>query len=208
MNQHWKHHPVRCVILGSGQGSTARAIADYAASAHRSYRIIAIGTTTPGAGILQVAREHGVPDLLFSGDGWEVQLNQYLAESEADLLILAGFLKLLPVSVIQTMYGRVVNTHPALLPAYGGKGMYGSKVHRAVAEAKETVTGVTLHWVNEEFDKGGIIEQSRVLLPDGATAEQVEQLVRQREREWLPEAIERLVSIGVEENFSTPSNLS
>lgn len=183
----------KIAILGSGKGTTAQAIIEYAKSTKPHYQVEMVATTTPGAGIANVAATYSIPFELYTGENWAEKLVLDLHQRAIQVLVLAGFLRLLPESVISGMAGNVVNTHPALLPKHGGKGMYGKKVHEAVAASAETETGVTLHWVDGEYDKGQVIEQERVTVPLGATAQQIEYQVRQAELLWLPEALDRLV---------------
>lgn len=180
-------------ILGSGAGSTAKAIIEASQDKSTSYRVVFVATTTPNAGILEVASSHNIPAATYNLETLQTLFLQHLRQEKVDLLVLAGFLKLLPIGIITGMRGAVVNTHPALLPAYGGKGMYGRRVHDAVAQAGEGISGVTLHWVDAEYDRGEIIEQATVEIPVGASGSQVEALVRSLERSWLPGAISNLL---------------
>jgi phosphoribosylglycinamide formyltransferase-1 len=127
-----------------------------------------------------------------------------LQSRQIDLLLLAGYLRLLPEEVIQAMGGMVVNTHPSLLPEFGGPGMYGRYVHEAVAAAGVAESGASLHWVSGDYDSGEVIEQVRVKLPSGSTAGEVEELVRAAEREWLPGAIGRLVATWKNASLNRP----
>lgn len=117
----------------------------------------------------------------------ENELYQTLKESDVDLVILAGYLKLIPKSVIKEFI--IINTHPALLPKYGGKGMYGMNVHRAIVENKEKETGVTLHFVNEEYDKGKIIAHTKVKVFKDDTPEDVSTRVQKAEKIQLADAL-------------------
>lgn len=181
-------------ILGSGAGSTAKAIIEASQATTATYRVAFVATTTPNAGILDVAASNKIPAACYTMETLQTLFLQQLRQEKVDLLVLAGFLKLLPAVIISGMHGAVVNTHPALLPAYGGKGMYGRRVHDAVALANEGQSGVTLHWVDAEYDRGAIIEQAIVDVPVGSTGDQVETLVRALERSWLPRAINRLLA--------------
>lgn len=190
----------RIAILGSGGGTTARAIVEYAAASNAQYEVVLVLSNRPTAGILDVGTGYGVETCVVQGEDWEERLVEVLHERRVDLLVLAGFLKLLPANVLRKMNGKVVNTHPSLLPLFGGQGMYGARVHRAVAEAGQARSGVTLHWVDEEFDRGAIISQATVDLPPAATAEDVESRVRELERSWLPSAIANLLVQGMWES--------
>lgn len=179
--------PIRICIMGSGAGTTAQAIISAIAGVHYA-AIVLVLTNTSKAGICSVARVAGIPCVVVDpADG--ATISRELRNHGVDLVVLAGYLKLLPADVIAAMDGRVVNTHPALLPRYGGAGMYGKHVHRAVAHAGDTESGVTLHWVTARYDEGTVIAQARVALVPGMSPESIEQTVRQTEKEWLPVAI-------------------
>jgi phosphoribosylglycinamide formyltransferase-1 len=116
-----------------------------------------------------------------------------LLECEIDFIVLAGFLWLMPVEIIRSYPKKIINIHPALLPKYGGKGMYGTNVHKAVIENKENKTGITIHFVNEEYDKGEIIFQGKCEVMPGDTAENVAMKVHQLEYKYFPEIIKLLI---------------
>jgi phosphoribosylglycinamide formyltransferase-1 len=108
------------------------------------------------------------------------------------LLVLAGFMKLLPATVIEALHGRIINIHPALLPRHGGKGMYGRKVHEAVVASGDHETGATVHWVNERYDEGAVIAQRIISVAQTDTADDVERNVRAVERELITDVVEAL----------------
>lgn len=122
----------------------------------------------------------------------EAEILAVVQDVGVQMLVLAGFLRLLPAAVINAMHGRVINTHPALLPKYGGKGMYGRRVHEAVVRANEVETGVTIHWVTELYDEGAVIAQRTVGLKPTDSVEIVEQKVKSLEKVLLPITIEQL----------------
>jgi phosphoribosylglycinamide formyltransferase-1 len=154
-----------------------------------------------GAGILELARSHSLPAVHlsqknFSGEAEFVStLIETLRQYEANFLVLAGYMKRLHPHIINAFRNRIINIHPALLPRHGGQGMYGIHVHEAVIAAGEKVTGATVHFVNEEYDRGGIILQKEVpVLPDD-TPETLAARVLRVEHEIYPEAI-RLFAEG------------
>jgi phosphoribosylglycinamide formyltransferase-1 len=117
------------------------------------------------------------------------QLHQF----QPDLIVLAGFLLKFPESIL-TEYPKVINIHPALLPKYGGKGMYGKNVHQAVLENKEKETGITIHYVNEHYDEGEFIFQKSVNIEDCKTAEEIAQKIHELEHQYFPEVIRKLIT--------------
>ena len=139
-------------------------------------RIVLCISNNPRPGAFDYADEQGIParrlsPKMFPDDpeGYERELQALLKTSEVDMIVLAGYMRKLPPGVVETYRGRILNTHPALLPEFGGQGMYGMKVHQAVVDAGREESGVTVHLVDEEYDTGAVIAQERVpvLLPNG-----------------------------------------
>ena len=157
----------RIAILASGSGSNAqRLIEHFAASAVAE--VVLVGCDQPAAGVLQRAWDLGVPSYLFNSaqlrDG---TVQRELLAQRIDLVVLAGFLRLIPADIVRAYPGRIVNIHPALLPDHGGKGMYGHHVHQAVIAAGQRESGITIHLVNERYDEGEHLFQARCpVLPD------------------------------------------
>jgi phosphoribosylglycinamide formyltransferase-1 len=161
----------RVAVLASGGGTNLQAILDYfdAQGADRNAEVALVASDRPGARALDRARTHGVTalalDAVQRGDG----LAPLLEAHRIDVSALAGYLRFVPVDVTRRWRGRIVNVHPSLLPAFGGAGMYGIRVHQAVVAAGVRVSGVTVHFVDEEYDRGPIIAQWPVpVLPDDA----------------------------------------
>lgn len=123
--------------------------------------------------------------------GYE-ELSQFLKKLKIDLIVLAGFLKLIPKEVVHDFNGRIINIHPALLPSFGGKGMYGMNVHRAVFESSESESGATVHFVDEEYDRGLIIAQEKVNISDAGSPEEVADRVLKAEHKILPYVIGKI----------------
>jgi phosphoribosylglycinamide formyltransferase-1 len=147
---------------------------------------------------VDVGEKYGVETAIVDGKdaaAMEEELLRLIRSQGVHLLVLAGFMKLLPASVIEVMQGRIINIHPALLPRHGGKGMYGRKVHEAVIASGDHETGATVHWVNERYDEGAVIAQRTIGVRRSDTAEDVERIVRAVERELLPDVVEHLGAI-------------
>jgi folate-dependent phosphoribosylglycinamide formyltransferase PurN len=127
-----------------------------------------------------------------------------LDEFGCDLLVLAGYLRLVPSAVVAALRGRIINVHPALLPRYGGPGMHGSRVHDAVLAAGETTSGATVHLVDEVYDRGEILAQGRVMVPPGATAAELAAAVLEVEHRLLPAAVVVAAQHGRPVSFDFP----
>ncbi|MET6999536.1 phosphoribosylglycinamide formyltransferase [Chitinophaga defluvii] len=182
-------------IFASGTGSNAQKIIDHFRHSDKA-RVTLILCNKPGAGILQIAEREGIESVIiekekfFHSDTY-VQLLQQLP---ADLIVLAGFLWKVPANLVQAFPDRIINIHPALLPKYGGKGMYGHFVHEAVVNAGEKVSGITIHYVNEKYDDGAPILQERCDITPEDTPESVARKVLTLEHHWYPIIVERLLS--------------
>jgi phosphoribosylglycinamide formyltransferase-1 len=190
--------PIRVAIFASGQGSNAREIIRYFheeghAAGKRSVQIALIVCNKPGAGVLDIAEKAGIPVLLIEKEKF-FRGSHYLEEfknREIGFIILAGFLWKIPDGLIRAFPERILNIHPALLPDYGGKGMYGKTVHEAVVAAGESQSGISIHVVDEQYDHGRIFFQARVLLEPGETAETLASKIHQLEYRHFPEQIGR-----------------
>jgi phosphoribosylglycinamide formyltransferase-1 len=186
----------RVVVLGSGRGTTLQALLD-AFPANGSADAVSVAgvlSNTPGAGILERAHGAGVPARLVdhrgrSVEAFEAALTAALESLSPDLICLAGFLRIVSPAFVSRYRGRVFNTHPALLPAFGGKGMYGDRVHRAVLESGAAVTGCTVHVVDETPDGGPIIAQRTVPVLAGDTPDTLAARVQAEERRLYPDVV-------------------
>jgi len=182
-------------IFASGAGSNAARIIDHFRQ-HPSIKISLIVCNKPGAGVLNIAAKEHIPSLLiekerfFRGDTYLPQLR----ELNISFIVLAGFLWKVPSALVQAFKGRIVNIHPALLPRYGGKGMYGKFVHEAVIAAKEKESGITIHYVDELYDHGQTIFQASCFIEDDDTPETLAQKVHWLEHEHFPRIIEQVLS--------------
>ncbi|WP_112087045.1 phosphoribosylglycinamide formyltransferase [Flavobacterium lacus] len=181
------------VIFASGTGSNAENIIHYFKN-NTSKSVVAVFSNNSNAKVVQKAKKLGVPSVIFNKDELygDFVLSK-LIELKPDLIVLAGFLLKFPEHIIATFPNKIVNIHPALLPNYGGKGMYGKHVHQAVLDNKETETGITIHFVNEHYDEGRIILQEKTSISDCRTAEEVADKVHKLEYRFFPKTIDQLI---------------
>lgn len=152
----------RIAILASGAGSNAQCIIEYFKEKSHA-NVVLVGCNNPDALVLKKTSNLGVASFVFNKDeltSLSVVLDKLLAE-RVDLVVLAGFLLRIPKSIVQAFPNRIINVHPALLPKFGGKGMFGKHVHQAVIDAEEVESGITIHYVNERYDDGAIIFQAK-----------------------------------------------
>ncbi len=184
----------RIAILASGSGSNAQKLVEHFAASDRA-EVVLIACDQPQAGVLQRASDLRVPAYLFTGaelrDGTVLR---ELAGQRIDLVVLAGFLRLIPAPLVAAFPGRIVNIHPALLPKYGGKGMYGHHVHEAVIAAGETESGITIHLVNERYDEGEHLFQARCPVVPGDTPASLAAKVHALEHAHFPRVVEELLA--------------
>ncbi|MBC7868158.1 MAG: phosphoribosylglycinamide formyltransferase [Gloeobacteraceae cyanobacterium ES-bin-316] len=181
-------------IFASGAGSNAlEIIKHFKKDAH--VRIALIVCNKTGAGVIEIAKTHGIPILLiekdrfFRGDSYLQDLKKY----QLDFLVLAGFLWKIPVALIKQWPSSIINIHPALLPKYGGKGMYGRHVHEAVIHNKEEESGISIHYVDEVYDHGAIIFQATCAVSQTDTAQSLAQKIHELEHLHYPTVIEELI---------------
>jgi phosphoribosylglycinamide formyltransferase 1 len=189
---------VRVAVLASGGGSNLQALLDRFGDAGRGVRIAKVVASRSGIGALERAARAGVPSAVVAPGGGAAELAAGLAAEldGIDLVVLAGWLRLIPADVVGRFAGRMLNVHPALLPAFGGRGMYGMHVHRAVLEAGVRVTGVTVHRVDERYDEGGIVAQWPVPVLAGDTPERLAARVLAVEHRLYPLAVEAVARGG------------
>lgn len=184
----------KIAIFASGAGSNAEKIIHHL-KGHPSIKVALVVCNKPGAGVLDIAAANQVPVLLiekerfFRGDSYLPELKRY----EIDFIVLAGFLWKIPGALIAAYPNRMINIHPALLPKYGGKGMYGMKVHEAVLLAGEKESGITIHYVNEHFDEGEHIFQASCAIEAHDTPESLAQKVHQLEHRHFPEEVVKIL---------------
>lgn len=185
---------LRIVILASGNGTNAERIAEYFRDSELG-QVSLILTNSPRAGVLKRAERLGIPSRIMSSKVYNdgAAMLALLQEAEADLIVAAGYLKLIPEEVVLYYRGAIVNVHPSLLPAYGGKGMYGMRVHEAVIAAGETRSGITIHLVDERYDEGEILEQAKVDIQPDWTPEDLAAAIHGLEYAHFPLVIERVL---------------
>jgi phosphoribosylglycinamide formyltransferase-1 len=185
----------RIAIFASGNGSNAEEIIKHFQDSE-SIEVVLLLSNNPNAYALERARRYNIPALAFSrSDFVETDhVLSWLREKDVTHIVLAGFLWLIPRALIQAYPDRIINIHPALLPQYGGKGMYGMKVHEAVKAAGAKESGITIHLVNEHYDEGEIIFQGKCSLNENCTAEDIAKQVHALEYEHYPRVIERWIN--------------
>lgn len=183
----------KVLFLASGSGSNVENIFQY--FKQNSMEIdCKIVSNKKNAGVFDRANRLEIPISHFSKENFaDGSFKNFVVEWNPDLIVLAGFLLMFPEDVVRLFSNKVINVHPALLPNYGGKGMYGMNVHRAVLENKEPVTGITIHYVNEHYDEGEIIVQAKTDISSCVTAEEIAEKVHQLEYEHFPKVIHSLL---------------
>ena len=182
------------MLLASGSGTNVENIANYFKD-HQTVSIEAVFTNRRNAFVIDRCNKLDISILYFnkSAFGPSGCLLNILKCIDPDLIVLAGFLWKIPSEMVKAFEGKMINIHPALLPKYGGKGMYGMKVHESVKINKDRESGITIHYVNEQYDEGAIIFQARVDISDSDTAEEIAKKVHQLEYEHFPRVIEELL---------------
>ncbi len=184
--------PVRVAIFASGRGSNADALIRFSQRPEALYRVVLIVSNNSTAGVRQVAQQHGIPFVHLSSvthpdpEAYVAALRTILQQHAVELIALAGYLKKVPAAIVQEYRGRILNIHPALLPKFGGEGMYGIHVHEAVLRSGEPYTGVSVHLVEEEYDTGPVLAQVRIPVAPDTTAEQLAAQVLPYEHELYP----------------------
>ncbi len=185
----------RVAIFASGAGSNALKFLEYFDTIDE-VEITLVVSNNPKAGVLHYAEVHGVSTLVMDRDYFcdTTSILEVLKSEQVDLIVLAGFLWLIPAYLIQAYPAAIVNIHPALLPSYGGKGMYGMNVHKAVKRAQETVSGITIHYVNEKYDEGKHIFQAKCIIDISDTPEMIASKVLQLEHEHYSQVVHRILT--------------
>lgn len=183
----------KIVVFASGSGTNAENIIQYFEKT-TSARVVAVFCNNAQALVLDKAKKYGISSEIFS----KTELNeglviQKLKKFDPDWIVLAGFLLKIPSNLIDAYPNRIINIHPALLPKYGGKGMFGMHIHQAVAANKEIETGITIHYVNENYDEGNIIFQQSVVLAPADDPHDVAVKIHKLEQDYFPKVIEDLL---------------
>ncbi len=184
----------KVVLFASGEGTNAEAIMRYF-HGRAEVAVVAVFSNNSAAGVIGKAREAGLRTIVFGREEFNSGVTgAILGTIQPDLIVLAGFLWLLPGEMVKQFRGKIINIHPSLLPLYGGKGMYGLKVHEAVIAAGEKESGITIHFVNEHFDAGEIIMQKRCAVDAADTPASLAEKIRKLEHRYYPQVIEKLLS--------------
>ena len=184
----------RIAIFASGEGTNTQHFIDHFKGS--DVEIALIVCNNPQANVLKRAQSHNIPSLLiqkeafYNGDS----VVRKLLESEIDLIVCAGFLWKIPENILHAFHNKIVNVHPALLPKFGGKGMYGLNVHKAVLAAGEKVSGITIHYLNENYDEGKTILQKKCEVSANDTPDVLAKKVQMLEYEYFPETVEQLLN--------------
>ena len=184
----------KIAIFASGSGTNAQNICNFF-KLSKDIEISFILSNKADAYVLQRARKMNIPTMVFNRHEFyetDIVLN-FLVEKKINWIVLAGFLWLVPGNIVEKFTNRIINIHPALLPKYGGKGMYGLNVHRAVIENKDDESGISIHYVNKVYDEGNIIFQSRCRVDADDTPETLAEKVHKLEYEHYPRVIEGLI---------------
>ena len=183
----------KIAIFASGNGSNAANIINYFKK-NNKIEICLVASNKPNAKVLERAKSHNVRTLVFNKIDLENgNVLKKLKSEKIDFIVLAGFLIKIPKHIIAIYLNKIINIHPSLLPLYGGKGMYGLHVHQKVFEDKATETGITVHFVNEMYDKGAIIFQAKCPLPTKMSPMLIQKKVHKLEKKFFPRIIENLL---------------
>lgn len=188
----------RICVFASGRGSNLQAIIDAIQLGKLNCKVVFVLSNNSNSGALEIARKNNIPafhlsEKKFHKNSFEESLMDLLNQYRPDLIVLAGYMKLVPVSIINKFRNRIINIHPALLPKFGGKGMYGMNVHQAVFNAGEKVSGVTVHLVNEKYDEGKILFQEKVDISDCNSPDEIARKVLEVEHRVYPEVIQKII---------------
>ena len=186
--------PKKLAIFASGSGSNAENICNYFAESS-DIKVVLICTNREDAFIVKRANKLNIPVYIFSKSELNnfVDLHKKLQNIEVDVIILAGFLLKLPAIMVDSYPNRIINIHPSLLPKYGGKGMYGSNIHKAVIKNKELESGISIHFVNQNYDEGKIILQKKCSISDNESVETLIHKIHKLEHNYFPIAIEKTI---------------
>lgn len=186
--------PKKIVIFASGSGTNAENIIKYFQNSEKA-EVVAVFSNNRSAPVLKKAHALNVKALHFDKEALydSNEILNVLKDIQPNLIVLAGFLWLFPDKILKKFPGKVINLHPALLPKFGGKGMYGDAVHKAVLEKKEKETGITIHYVNPFYDEGAVIFQTRIDVEDDETPAGLAAKIHELEYQHFPEVIQNLL---------------
>jgi len=180
----------RIAVFASGSGTNAERLFHHFGQ-HEQIEIVLVLSNNAEAFVLERAKKAGIVSKVFNRDQLkDGEVLTWLQQAEVTHLVLAGFLWLIPSNLIKQFPEKIINIHPALLPKFGGKGMYGTKVHEAVKAAQERETGITIHLVNEHYDEGAVLFQAKIPVETNDTPEQIAEKVHQLEYQYYPSTVE------------------
>lgn len=183
----------KIIVFASGSGTNTENIIKHFANTEIA-KVVSVFTNNASAKVIERAKNHQIPVEIFSkNELLERNVLQKIQKIDPDLIILAGFLLKFPENIIEHYPNKIINIHPALLPNYGGKGMYGMHIHRAIVNNKEKETGISIHYVNENYDEGAIIFQANVALTENDTPETVAEKIHELEQKHFPEIIQTIL---------------
>lgn len=182
------------VIFASGNGTNAENIIKHFKNSSLA-RVALVVSNKPDANVLEKAKHHHIPTHIINNEDLvnPNKLVSLLKDLPADLIILAGFLRKIPDKLLVHFPNRILNIHPALLPKYGGKGMYGKNVHEAVIASGDKESGISIHYINSHYDEGEIVLQKKCTVTEKDTSESLAQKVHRLEYEWYPVVIEKII---------------
>jgi len=181
-------------ILASGNGSNFNSIIKKIKSGYLKSEVVLFLTNNQNSKALQTALDNKIYSAVFSNEMWEdsnPEILKLINSFKPDLIVLAGFLKKIPDSIIKKYKNKIINIHPSLLPAFGGKGMYGMNIHKKVIEAGVKVSGLTVHFVNEKFDSGRIIYQKAISVKNDYDYKKLNEVILKEEHKVLPFIIKK-----------------
>jgi phosphoribosylglycinamide formyltransferase-1 len=184
----------KIAIFASGSGTNAENIIKYFSN-RKCAKVTLILSNRREAYVLERAAEHNIKSIFFDYNEFNTsdKVLDDLLKNDIDFLVLAGFLWLVPEKILNLYAGRIINIHPALLPKYGGKGMYGEKVHKAVIDNHESESGISIHYVNKFYDEGDIVFQARCKVEPSDTPDTLAARIHELEYKYFPEVIENLI---------------
>lgn len=183
----------KIAVFASGGGTNAQKIFEHFKN-HNEIEVALLLSNRPNAQVLERGKNFNIPSIVFNRDDFyqSEKILSALEENKIDFIALAGFLWLIPNNLINAFPNKIINIHPALLPKYGGKGMYGENVHKAVKLAGESESGITIHLVNNNYDEGDIVEQYRCKIQPNDDEQEIAAKVLKLEHKFYPEVIENL----------------
>jgi phosphoribosylglycinamide formyltransferase 1 len=184
----------KIALLASGNGTNVQNFINYF-RIHDTIKISLIVSDNPNAYVLKRAKNENIPSIVIEKQKWkdESYVLSVFHQHEIGFIVLAGYLSLIPSYLIKAYHNKIINIHPALLPKYGGKGMYGMKVHETVIEAGEPKSGISIHYVNEEYDKGTVIFQASCIIKEDDTPESLAKKIHKLEYDNYPRVLEGLI---------------